>query len=88
MASMCLHVNLCAYVYQMYEDQKVGRGWTRKWEEDGPGPKPSSRLVMLQGPRSHVSFVGRDFPVFAQNRSDQNSLHQRSQLDLMPVSAR
>jgi hypothetical protein len=42
---------------------------TRKWDEDGPGPKPSSRSVMLQGPRTHVSFVGRDFRVFAQNRS-------------------
>lgn len=60
---------------------------TRKWEEDGPGLKPSSRSVMLQGPRTHVSFVGRDFPVFAQSKSDQNSLLQRSQQDPLPVSA-
>lgn len=29
---------------------------------------------MPESSGTHVSFVGREFPVFAQNRSDQNSL--------------
>lgn len=80
MASMCPHVELCAYVYQVYEDQEVERGWPRS--------QTQLKVSMLLGPRSHGSFVGRDFPVFAQNRSGQNSLLHRSQQDPAPVSAR
>lgn len=61
--SMWRHVQVCARCMR-----------SRKGEERWPRPQPQLGSVMPKGPSTHVSFVGREFPVFSQNRSDQNSL--------------